>query len=276
MKFPYGKNIFLTGGSSGIGLATASLLAGCGYTVFAASRNPPAEVKGFPGGGEIRPVVLDVRDGASIDAAVEAVFAQADIGVAIHCAGVGVACPAEEFPPGPVTGLMDTNFTGVLRLNSRILPHMRKRGSGLNVMIGSVASVFPVPFQSHYSASKAALDSYAAALRMEISAYGVRVCIVHPGDTRTGFTNARDYAVDKNSPYYEICADAVGRMEKDEIGGRPPESVARAVLKLCQKERPPLRTVVGFDYKLLVFLNRLLPYRAVEAVLKSMYMGGKL
>ena len=275
MKFPYGKNIFLTGGSSGIGLSTATLLAGHGYTVYAASRNPTAEIKCFPGGGEIRPVALDVRDEGSVDAAVEAVLGRADIGIVIHCAGVGIACPAEEFPPGPVAGLMDTNFTGVLRLNSRILPHFRRRGSGLDVMIGSVASVFPVPFQSHYSALKAALDSYASALRMELSAYGVRVCIVHPGDTSTGFTNARAYALDKGSPYYEACRKAVGRMEKDETGGRPPESVARAVLKLCQKERPPLRTVVGFDYKLLVFLKRLLPDRAVEAVLKSMYMGGK-
>ena len=274
MDFPYGRNVFLTGGSSGIGLATVRLLAENGCTVYAASRKPAAQACVLQGGGEIRPVTLDVRDPDSVDAAVETVFANADIGVVIHCAGIGIACPAEDFPSGPVTGLMDTNFLGVLRLNSRILPRLRARGSGLCLMIGSVASVFPIPFQSHYSASKAALDSYAAALRMELSGYGVRVCLVHPGDTNTGFTGARTYEIGGDSPYYGACVRAVGKMEKDEIGGRPPESVAHAVLKLCRDKRPPLRTVVGFDYKLLVFLKRLLPDRAVEAILKSMYLGG--
>jgi len=275
MIFPYGKNIFLTGGSSGIGLATALLLAENGYTVYAASRKPVVGSGILPGGGEIRPVKLDVIDPDSIDAAVETLLAQTDIGVIIHCAGIGIACPAEEFPSDAVTGLMDTNFFGILRLNSRFLPHFRKRGSGLCLIVSSVASVFPVPFQSHYSASKAALDSYAAALRMELSCYGIRVCLVHPGDTNTGFTNARTYEIEVDSPYYQTCVKAVGKMEKDETEGRSPKSVALAVLKLCKRKRPPLRTVVGLDYKLLVFLKRLLPDRAVEAILKSMYLGGK-
>jgi len=273
MKYPYGKNVLLTGGSSGIGLATARLLAENGYTVFAASRKPHDGIRGFPGGGEIRPVAIDVRDALSVDRALDSVLAQSDIGIIIHCAGIGIACPAEEFPSHAIAGLMDTNFTSVLLLNSRILPHFRRRGTGLCLIIGSVASVFPVPFQSHYSASKAALDSYAAALRMELSGYGVHVCIVHPGDTNTGFTGARTYEISDDSPYYEACVKAVGKMEKDETRGKPPTSVARAVLKLCGRRRPPLRTIVGFDYKLLVFLKRLLPDRAVEYILKLMYMG---
>jgi len=273
MKHHYGKNVFLTGGSSGIGLATAKLLAENGFTVFAASRNPNAEVRKTPGGGEIRPVTLDVRDPVSVDAAVEYVLSQADIGVIIHSAGIGIACPAEESPSEPVERLMDTNFTGVLHLNSRLLPHLRSRGKGLCLMIGSVAGLFPIPFQSHYSASKAALDSYAAAMRMEMAGSGVRVSLVLPGDTNTGFTSARTYEVEECSVYYEKCVRAVRKMEKDEIGGRKPESVARIILKLCSKARPPLRTIVGFDYKFLAFLKRLLPYCLVEAILKSVYMG---
>ena len=91
MKYIYGKNIFLTGGSSGIGMATAELFARSGYTVFSASRNPDMDRRGFDGGGEIVPVVLDVRDMNSVESAAMSVLSQADIGIVIHCAGMGIA-----------------------------------------------------------------------------------------------------------------------------------------------------------------------------------------
>jgi len=274
MRCPYGKNAFLTGGSSGIGLAAAELLAENGYTVYAASRNPAPAPSSFPGGGAILPVKMDIRDPQSVEAAAEDVLSQADIGIVIHSAGIGIACPAEDFVSDAVNGLMETNFTGALMVNSRFLPHLRQRGRGLCVMVGSLAGIFPIPFQSHYCSSKAALDLYAAALRMELRAYGVRVGLVLPGDTNTGFTAARAYRIDEASPFYGACLKAVKKMEKDETGGRPPESAARAILRLCGRNDPPLRTVVGLDYKLLAFLRRLLPDRLVEAILRSMYLGG--
>jgi len=272
MKQYYGTNVFLTGGSSGIGLATAEFFAENGFTVFAASRTPVADVRRYPGGGEIRPVALDVRDRLSIDAVAETVLTESDIGIVVHCAGIGIACPGEEFPEDAVTGLMKTNFDGVLRVNNRFLPHLRERGGGLCVIVGSLAGVFPVPFQSHYCSSKAALDLYAATLRMELRDYNVRVSLVLPGDTNTGFTNARSYEIDENSAYYDACLKSLRKMEKDELGGHPPISAARAIFKLCSRKNPPLRAVVGIDYKLFYFLRRLLPYRIVEAILRSMYM----
>ena len=273
MNYKYGKNVFLTGGSSGIGLATAELLAECGYTVFAASRNPPSEMRRFNGGGEIRHVSLDVRDMKSIDEAAETVLAQADIGIVIHCAGIGIACAGEEYPAGAVTDLMETNFTGVLRVNSRILPHLRSRGCGFCIIVGSVAGVFPIPYQSHYCASKAALDLYAGSLRMELRSFGVKVTLVMPGDTKTGFTGTRSYETEEASPFYDACIRAVGKMEKDEISGKLPISSAKTILRLCNSKNPPARKIVGFDYKLLVFLRRLLPVGTIEFLLRKIYLG---
>ena len=272
MKYPYGKYVFLTGGSSGIGLATAEHFASGGYTVFSASRHPSAAVKGFPGGGEIRCVTLDVRDQASVDAASASVLDQADIGIVIHCAGLGIACAAEDYPSGSVENLMETNFNGVLRVNNSFLPHLRRRGCGFCVIIGSIAGIMPVPFQSHYCASKAALDLYSATLRMELRKFRVRVSLIMPGDTNTGFTGARKYEIDETSPYYVACLKAVQKMEHDEISGRKPLSVARAIMKLSNRKNPPARTIVGFDYKLLVFLRRFLPDRFVEMILRAIYM----
>jgi len=273
MKYPYGKNIFLTGGSSGIGLAVSELFASKGYAVFSASRNPPPAARGFAGGGEIRPVTLDVRDPQSVEAAAASVLAQADIGIVVHSAGIGIACAGEDFPPGAVSNLMETNFNGVLRVNSNFLPHLRGRGNGLCVIIGSVAGIFPIPFQSHYCASKAALDLYSAALRMELRDFGVRVSLLMPGDSNTGFTMARKYETDESSPYYDACLRAVQKMEKDELGGRAPLSAARAILKLSMRKNPPMHKIVGFDYKLLALLRRLLPDRFIELVLRAIYLG---
>ena len=272
MKFLYGKNVFLTGGSSGIGLATAELFAANGYTVFAASRNPGAEIRSFPSGGKVQPVTLDVRDPQAIDAAVSSVFSTADIGIVIHCAGIGIACAAEEYPPEAIAELMETNFNGVLRINNRILPLMRKHGLGLCVIIGSMAGIFPIPYQSHYSASKAALDSYAAALRMEMRAFGVKVSLVLPGDTNTGFTSARKYVINESSPFHNACIKAVKKMEKDELNGNQPITAARVIFKLCGRGNPPARKIVGFSYKLLAFLRRLLPNRLIEFILRKMYI----
>jgi len=272
LKYIYGNNVLVTGGSSGIGLATAELFAKYGYTVFAASRNPHPEIRKFTGGGEIHPVVLDVRDIHSIKKAAESVLAQADIGIVIHCAGVGIACAGEEYPIEPVKDLMETNFHGVLQVNSFLLPHLRKRGKGLCIIVGSLAGIFPIPYQSHYCASKAALDLYAGALRMELSSFGINVCLVMPGDTNTDFTGARKYEIDKFSLHYDACIKAVGKMEKDELTGKPPSSVANAILKLSNRKNPPVKIAVGLEYKLMIFFKRFLPDRFIEHILRRNYL----
>jgi len=273
MKYIYGDSVFLTGGSSGIGHATAELLAEKGYIVYSASRNPPADVQKFNSGGEIHPVTLDVRDKESVDKAAKYVLAQSDIGIVIHCAGVGIACAGEEFPDTAIENLMATNFTGVLLVNSCFLPHLRNRGCGLCIIVGSVAGLFPIPYQSHYCASKAALDLYAGSIRMELKSFRVRVCLVMPGDTKTGFTAARKYETVESSPFYDDCVYAVGRMEQDETDGKPPAASANVILKICETMNPPARKIVGIDYKIIVFLKRILPERVVEFLLRKTYIG---
>ena len=272
MKYIYGKNVFLTGGSSGIGMATAELFADSGYTVYSASRNPKMQRCQYVGGGEIIPISLDVRCMDSVKEVAESVLTQTDIGIVIHCAGVGIAGAGEEYHATAIEDLMDTNFNGVLRVNNCFLPHLRKRGSGLCIIVGSVGGVFPIPFQSHYCASKAALDLYSEALGMELHKYGVHVSLIMPGDTNTGFTTARKYEIAESSPYYSDCVSAVGKMEKDELNGKSPGSVARVILKLVCRKKPPARVTVGFEYKLLMFLKRLLPNRLVLFLLRKVYI----
>lgn len=115
------------------------------------------------------------------------------------------------------------------------------------------------------------------ALRLELKGTGVSLCVVEPGDTSTGFTAAREFAAGTGEhPCYQApCEHALNAMMHDEIHGKPPETVARAVVRLAGKRRMPARRVVCMDYKLLCLAARLLPGRVVEWVLGLLYLKSK-
>ena len=266
--------VLVTGGTSGIGRATAALLAEDGATVYAASRTAAGDVETYPSGGSVHPVVLDVTDPDSVRTAVAAITAEAGpIGVLIHSAGIGIAGAGVDTPDEAVRRQFATNLFGVVRVNAAVLPAMIAARRGRVVLVSSVAAQFPIPYQSHYAASKAALESYGRALRMELAAYGIGVTLVEPGDTKTGFTAARTYDIPEGSVFAGTARASVARMEHDEINGRDPATVARRVRWVLDRSHPPVRTIVGLDYQALSLLARLLPVALIDRVLRAMYVA---
>ena len=266
MRYPYGKSILITGASSGIGLAAAELFARNGFTVYAASRHCEESAE-----GPMINIRMDVTDEASVLRARDLIEARGGVGILLHCAGMGIAGAAEDTPEEAVRAQFEVNYFGVLRVNRVFLPALRKRGGGLVLLMSSVAGRLPLPYQSHYSATKYALDTYAESLRMEGAQFGLRASLIEPGDTKTGFTGARRMAVPEGSPYAQCCEAAVARMARDEQNGAAPDKVAKIALRLAQKSCPPVRTTVGAAYKLVLLLRRLLPARACEFMLRRMY-----
>ena len=264
-KCPYPKTVLVTGASSGIGKETADLFAMNGFTVYAASRHP-VETKNK----SIIPIAMDVTDIASIRNAADKIES---LGIIIHCAGFGISGSAEMTPPERAHAQMETNYFGVLNVNSVFLPLLRKNPRSLVMITSSVAGLLPIPYQSHYSSSKYALEAYAQALRMEAGQFGVRVSLVEPGDTKTGFTKARSNDEPESSPYYKECVEAVEHMAHDEQTGKPADSVAKVFLKIASKSNPPIRRAVGFGYKALAMLAWLLPARLVNWIIKLIYIG---
>ena len=268
MKKIYSPEVLVTGASNGIGKAAALLFAEKGYHVYAMSRHCTGEVRKFDGGGSITGIAADVTDPESLKKAFEKIES---LGIVIHCAGMGISGSAECTSVEAAKRQMETNYFGVLNVNALALPLLRRHKRSLVIITTSFAGLVPIPFQSHYSSSKYALEAYGEALRMEAKPYGVKVCLVEPGDTRTGFTAARTHDEPKDSPYYDKCTAAVAKMEHDEMHGKSPESVARVMYAQARRYNPKVRVAVGFVYKFLAFLVRLLPAKLKQLILSAMY-----
>ncbi|MGI6433048.1 MAG: SDR family oxidoreductase [Sphaerochaetaceae bacterium] len=269
-SYPYGTNVLITGASSGIGLATARLFAQNGYRVWGFCRlaKLPSDVK-----EPISLISVDVTDQKAVALGVQQVWEQSkgQLGIVIHCAGFGIGGPAEQMPLDQVKAQFETNYFGVLTVNQHLLPLMRSLKQSLVLVAGSVAGRISIPYQSHYSATKFALEAYVEALRIEAKPFGVRACIVEAGDTKTPFTANRRTIIAPDSPYKESALKAISIMEKDEQNGASPEKVARIMVLLARSKRPPVRKVVGFSYATLMVAKRLLPDKVAEKILRSMY-----
>ncbi len=276
MKNPYGNVVLITGASSGIGKATAKLLAENGFRVYGTSRKGGGHEK--IGNGFVHMIKLDVTDDESVKNGVDEVLLMENrIDVLINCAGTGIAGAIEDCTSSDAFEQFNTNYFGIIRMINFVAPIMRRQHNGLIVNIGSVGGIFPIPFQSLYSSSKCAVDTLTECLRIEIKPFGVKACTIEPGDTKTGFTGARIYSQNaKNTAYGERMTRAIKQMEHDEQTGVDPINVSKVILSVIKKKNPPVRKTVGVSYKILVFLKRLFPARLVEFVLTKMYPDSKI
>lgn len=271
IKNVYGNKILVTGATSGIGRACAVAFAKAGCNVIGIAIDAKDKERSFAG-GRIRYLQADVTDDVSVANAMNSV---GDIDVAVLCAGFGLAGFAEEMPIALARKQMEVNYFGVLRICSYILPKMRKRRKGLLVVISSIGGRISLPMQGHYSSSKYALEAFVESVRMEMRPFGVRATLIEPGDLNTGFTGNRLAHMPENSPYSYVANTCLAKIEHDERSGKPPEAVAEIVVKLVGQTDPPVRTAVGISFKMLMFLRRFLPDRAVETIVRNIYLSGK-
>ena len=275
MQSHYGDVVLITGASSGIGKALAEGLAEEGLKVYGTSRHVEGEervVSENETGGFFKLIRLDVCDDESAKVAVEYVAKkEGQINILINNAGFGVAGPIEETTSKEAISQLDTNFFGMHRMILNTLPIMRKQNKGLIVNIGSVAGLISIPYQAMYCASKYAVEALSEALRMEVKDFGIKVTVVEPGDTKTGFPLNRQYSEESKESAYKNSQKSVEKMMEDELNGPGPETVVKVVKRLIKRKNPPVRVTVGFSYKLIVFLKRLLPARLVVYVVSKLY-----
>lgn len=255
----------VTGGSSGIGKETVKALHEKGCRVYELSRHGKDT-------GTARHIFLDVTDDRSVKDAVDRIIAEAGrIDILVNCAGMGIAGAIEFTGTEEAKLQFDTVFFGMDRMCRAVIPHMRARGGGHIVNVSSVAAVAPIPYQAYYAAAKAAVNSYTMALANEVRPFGIRCCAVQPGDIKTGFTAARRSNLEGDGIYEGRIQKGIGKMEKDEQNGMPPSAVAHVIASAAFKKAPRPVWTVGFMYKALCLLIKLLPAGVENFILRKMY-----
>lgn len=270
------KTVLLTGGSSGIGLATAIQLMNKGYKVYSASRSGGGEAKkSNTNDGEIIPVKVDVNDEDSITKVIDGIIKEnKELYAVISNAGNGIAGSIEDTSIEEAKYQFETNFFGSFKVVKHCLPYFRKQNHGKIIVTSSVAAFIPVPYQGFYSAVKAALQILIETLAMEVKKYNIQCCTILPGDTKTEFTAARKYNIEsekESSPYYKDMKKAVGKMEHDEQNGMSPDIIAKNIVNQLEKKKMSSRVVPGFQYKAIDVISRILPNKMRLALINMVY-----
>lgn len=217
------SRVLITGcGGTGIGRTTALELKARGHTVIASARDGStiADLD-----VDLR-LELDVADDASIRRALEA--AGPVTALVNNAARVSLG-PIESVPVDDVRHMLEIYVAGPLLLMQGVIPGMRERGHGTIVNVTSSAGLAPAPLTGGYSAAKAALGVLSEVLAMEVRPFGIRVCTVVPGGTRSELSKSVVF-YGRDDPHYKRLVDGFFRA-RESTG---PEVVAREIACLIE------------------------------------------
>ena len=240
------RRALVTGASSGIGEATARLLAASGWRVALLARRAErlAEVEGELAGDGHLCVACDLTDPAALSAAVvEVDRAFSGLELLVNNAGLGYRAKVEELDDALVRRVIDTNVTALFLTCRDALPLLERGDRPVVVNVASVVGRRGVPTQAVYCATKAAVCSLGEALRLEWRERGIAVCTLNPGLTATGF--------------FEAQPNPSGLPEPDLDRSDTAVDVARHVLALAADPEP--ERSLRWKWKLLGALSVLFP-----------------
>ncbi len=273
--------VLITGCSTGIGRATAERLAARGWRVYATARDV-GKIKDLAERG-CMVLPLDVTDEDSMRAAVgEVERREGAVGILVNNAGYSQSGAVEEVPMEKVRRQFETNVFGLVRMCQLVLPGMRRQGWGRIVNISSMGGRLTFPGGGHYHATKYAVEAISDSLRFEVAGFGVEVAVVEPGLIRTRFADAATGSMEGNAspadgPYAGFSA-AVAKVVRDnydkgpflKLGGGP-ETVAATIERAIASARPRTRYAVTPSAHIFIALRRILPDRAWDAVVGTVY-----
>jgi NAD(P)-dependent dehydrogenase (short-subunit alcohol dehydrogenase family) len=257
----------VTGASSGIGKAAALALVEAGFEVVGTSRNTSA----ITDRDGVTFLDLDVTSDGSVSTLVRRVIEQfGRIDVLVNNAGTGAAGAAEDSSVAQDQRVFDINFFGLIRMTKAVLPHMRARGTGRIINISSVLGLVPGPYMASYVATKHAVEGYSESLDHEVREHGVRVLLIEPAYTKTGF-DANALQPDAPLPVYAEQRQVFdGVMATAMAAGDDPATVAKAIVAAATDSRPKLRYTAGATARRVSTLRRFVPARAFDRQIRKL------
>ncbi len=259
--------IVITGGTSGIGRELAITYSKNNYKVYTISRSDY-----HWNDLSIDHITCDVTNTNDLKRAFQFVESREEsISQLICSAGFGISGSTEYTTLKEAKSQFDVNFFGLFSTIKIFLPLIKKSKNGKIIFISSVAAEIAIPFQSFYSASKAASNKLLEAWQLELERFGIQVSIFLLGDIKTEFTSHRRKSADEGTQYEESLRRSIVRMERDERNGISPEYVAKKIyLRSSRNKVRPIQTI-GFNYHIFLMLQRLLPRKLVLFLVGNMY-----
>ena len=267
------QSVLITGANSGIGRATAELLASRDYRVLATMRDPQkgralAEATAQHG-WDLTILPLDIRQENSVREA----FQQAGpLDVLVNNAGFEVWGPIEELTVDDLVDQFETNVYGTFRCIKAVLPSMRERGSGIIVNVSSLQGRIASPLGGPYCASKHALEALSEALHYEVRHFGVRVHLIEPGTIETAFLDSRRWgsAGEKSSHYQPLIEQWMDGFSKlqDGLGRAEPGEAAEVILDAIERG-DKLRYPVGADAEMVFTARKQLDDETFESTMRE-------
>ncbi len=262
----YNKVAVITGASGGIGYAIAKALNQKACKVYNISRTE-CNLPEFTGSFS-----ADVNDGDKIEEILKIIHEkEGKIDIFVNNAGFGIGGAVEFATKESIYKQIETNLSAVINLSRLAIKYLKETKGNL-INICSVGGIIPLPYQASYSATKAGVDVFSRALANEVRGEGIKVTAVLPGDTKTGFTKAR--VIENNvadEKEQQKISKSIAKFEKDEERGKSPDTVAKVVVKVLNRKKPPLRVTVGFVYKAIVFLPRVVSVKLENAIVRKLY-----
>ncbi len=268
-----GKVILITGASAGFGhLAVVELLKQ-GHTVYAGARrlDKMNDLSDLGAKTFKMDVTLDDDVNFVID---EIIKAQGRIDVLVNNAGYGGYGMVEAVSLEEAQRQFDVNVFGLARVTKAVLPHMRKQKSGTIINMSSVVGRAGAPMIGWYGASKHAVEALSDALRAEVKGFGIKVALIEPGAMKTEFLDValkQITTVEHPDEYKQNVANFVEAFKSNYVKAPGAEPVVKAILKATNSENPKARYTVGTDCKAAITMSNILPDKAMDNVVRSMF-----
>lgn len=269
------RTVLITGCSSGIGRATALLLAENGFRVLAGVRRAEqVEQLSDPRLPHLEPILLDVTnedDVRSVVGYIQQTCPQGLFGL-VNNAGMALPAAVELSTIDEVRRLLEVNTLGPMRMIQSCLPLLRA-GHGRVINMSSMNGTLAMPMVGAYSASKFALEALSDTLRVELRPWQIPVIIVRPGQVRTSIfakardelnTRSRDIPIELKEGYDAMYARAGEFNERGAQSSTSPEMVARVVCRALEAKRPRTHYLVGIDAWGMQLAKSLVPQRLLD------------
>lgn len=266
------KTVLITGCSSGIGRATAEHLRARDWRVLATARR--AEDVDHLRKDGFEAWRLDVGDAGSVSETTTRILdhVNGELGALVNNAGFGQHGAMEDISRETLRRQFEVNVFGLQDLTNRILPVLRKAGSGRIVQVSSVLGRLSLPMAGSYCASKHAVEALADAQRIEVRRDGIGIILVEPGPIATEFHQNAARSIDQGlelerasyRSYYEGKAASAARRQQTPFS-LPPSAVARVIEKALTARRPAARYTVTLPARIAPFLRYWIPESWLDA-----------